>query len=215
MSIFGIILLGLIEAGSIGFAYDPLAGGVSLRLGAEEGFRSHLILSFGSGENMVDSAKYIWHPGEYYRETVYEESFWRPYSWINLGIRAEYYFARKEWYQPYIGIGIGGKTESRWRNGYEWNDTIEVTTPVLTETDYFGPAAIVGIDFYPLSLISKLLNFKVPFAEAISFNIEICAFLLLKHKFKDTHSTRWSYYYYYPERKFSGIEAGAGIHFNW
>lgn len=216
MSVWGLVILGLVRTGSLGFAGDPLAGGVSFKLGADKGFRGHLILSFGSGENRVDSAEYVWQRENDYRErkTEYSESFWRPYSWTNLGVRAEYYFASKGWYQPYVGIGVGWKKESRWMEKWETEDTVETVTPELTEAEWLGPVGVIGVDFYPIPLASKILDLKIPFAKAISFNIEICPFYLVKHEFKGDPYNEW-WWYYYPERKFSGISAGAGIHFNF
>lgn len=214
MAVWGLIIMGLINVGSLGFAGDPLAQGVSFKLGAEKGFRGHLIFSFGSGENVVDSIKRFWDKGDSIWKTEYEEYLWKPYSWINLGIKAEYYFTSKGWYQPYIGIEVGWKKDSKWVSKWENTDTVETHTPELAEIDYLGPVGVIGVDFYPLPFISELLKFKIPFAEAISFNIEICPFYLIKHQFKGT-PYKWWWDPFYFERKFSGVEAGAGIHFNW
>ncbi|MCK4308166.1 hypothetical protein KAW50_08085 [candidate division WOR-3 bacterium] len=206
MSIFSLVLFGFIEGGALGFAHDPLAEGISFKLGTKQGFYGHLILNFETGETKVDSAKYFWHPENYDRETEYKESFWRPYFWVNFGLRIERYFTRKSWYQPYIGVGIEGTKESNWweKHEHEYEDTTSTVIPKLAETSSYGPTGVIGMDFYPLLLLSKLARFELPFSDAISFNIEIFTFYLFRPE------PDWR-----RQKKYSEIGWGAGIHFNW
>lgn len=216
MSIMGLIMLTLVNAGSLGFATDPLAGGVSFKLGAENGVQIHLLASFGSGENTVDSVKYV-SDSLYYHRVVYDTSFWKPYSSLNLGLRAEYYFASKTWFQPYVGIGVGWKKQSRWVTKYEVADTVETYTPELTEQNYLGPVGVIGVDFFPVPFFTKLLKLDFPYSKTFSFNIEVCPFYLVQHEFKGSHEDYGPSYGlgYYSDHAFSGIGAGVGIHYIW
>ncbi len=216
-SILSLFLIGFIETGSLGFMHDPLVDGVSLKLGAVKGVRAHLMISFASGENQVDSAQYV---NSYTQSTtIYEYTFNRPYSWINIGLRAEYYFTHHQWYQPYIGLGFEGKTESRWET--EWDrdivDTVATYStyrPKKIDVNYWGPTAAAGLNFYPIVLFGKVFNLDIPFAKALTFNVEICSYYLLKHKFDGTMiDDGWIQYSY--NRQFSGIGTGVGIHYNW
>jgi opacity protein-like surface antigen len=212
-------MLGLVNAGSLGFAGDPLANGLSVKLGAEKGFQVHLITNFSSGENQVDSSQYVWSDTSYIRRKIYDTTFYRSYSDINLGLRAEYYFNLQSWFQPYVGLGVGFKKASRWSERFDQVDTSSTTTPELTTANYLGPIGAIGIDFYPIPFLSKLLKLDIPFEKAISFNIEICPFYLVTHDFKGSTGDNGYYesgpFTYMPEHTFSGIGAGAGIHFNW
>ncbi len=221
MSIMGLIMLTLVNAGSLGFATDPLAGGVSFKLGAENGVQIHLLASFGSGENSVDSAKWV-SDSAYYRRTVYDTTFWKPYSALNFGGRVEYYFSSKSWFQPYVGIGVGWKKESRWVTIDHYADTVETLTPELTEQNYFGPIGVIGVDFFPVPFFAKMLKLNFPYSKAISFNIEVCPFYLIQHDFKWPQTDDGMPYpyeplsfSYYSEHAFSGIGGGIGIHYNW
>jgi hypothetical protein len=213
-SILSIVLIGFIQTGSLGFSHDPLVDGINLRLGAKQGIRGCLMISFGSGENQVDSIETVYSPSSYVTNTIYNYSYFRPYSWVNLGVRAEYYFKDQEWFQPYIGLGFEGKKESRWNTEWRGDDTTSRTVPVKAEANYWGPTAAAGLNFYPISFIGKVFNLDISFARALSFNVEICGYYLMTHKFQGTElSSGW--FGYYQERKFSGIGSGVGIYYNW
>ncbi len=213
-SILSIVLIGFIQTGSLGFMHDPLVDGVSLSLGAKQGIRGNVMISFGSGENTVDSSYQIYSQGSGVSNSVYEYQYYRPYSWINLGLRAEYYFKNQEWYQPYIGLGLEGKKESRWENDWQNVDTIQITNPKKVATNYWGPTAAAGLNFYPIVLFGKIFKLEIPFAKALTFNVEICSYYLLKHELNGTMiGDGWIQYSYSHE--FSGIGTGIGIHYNW
>ena len=217
MAAWGLIMLVLVNAGSLGFAGDPLAGGVSFKLGAEKGLQAHLIVNFGSGESRVDSSMYFYPESSYIPQWVYDTAFYRPYSNINLGLRAEYYFNLQSWFQPYVGLGVGFKKASRWSDRFDQIDTSFTITPELNSANYFGPIGVIGIDFYPIPFLSKLLKLDIPFEKTFSFNVEVCPFYLITHDFKGSAHDDDYYgpFTYIPEHTFSGFGAGAGIHFNW
>lgn len=208
----GIIFLMLAGVISIGFSGNPLAGGISFKLGVEKGFRGHLIMYINQGESSVDSLKEIYHPEGKYFETVYKENFWRPYYEINTEIRAEYTFIKKEWFKPYFGIGFGIKNKKRWETNCEREDTIWTCTPEKTKKDFMGLSGIGGIEFFPLEIISKILKREISFSSAISFDIEIVGYHFFKHKYEGEISNWWCWE---CERRFTGIELGGGIHFNF
>lgn len=213
-SIISIILIGFIQTGSLGFSHDPLVDGINIRMGAKQGIRACLMISFGSGENQVDSNSIISNHSTYTSTTLYDTSDYRPYSWINLGVRAEYYFKDQEWFQPYIGLGFEGKKESRWNTEWWYNDTLSGANPAKAEANYWGPTAAAGLNFYPISFIGKVFNKNISFARALSFNVEINGFFLMTHKFEGTQLNE-SWFGYYQERKYSGIGSGVGIYYNW
>ena len=214
-TLLSLFLIGFIQTGSVGFMHDPLVEGVSLKFGAEKGLRAHLMISFSSGENLVDSSQYIYPSGAFNPTVVYDTTFYREYSWINLGARAEYYLMNRQWFQPYFGIGIGGRKESRWQSDYRGEvDTINTYTPEKVEANYWGPTVSTGIDFYPISLYAKIRNSEIPFAKAISLTVEICSYYLIKHDFKGVYLAG-GWFGFYPEHTFSGISSGVGIHYNW
>jgi len=212
ISIISIILIGFIETGSLGFSHDPLVDGINLRLGAKQGLRGCLMVSFGSGESQVDSTEYLHSSSS--SNTLYDTSYFRPYSWINLGVRAEYYFKDQEWYHPYIGLGFEGKKESRWNTEWYYLDTLSGGYPVKANANYWGPTAVAGINFYPISFIGKVFDKNISFARALSFNVEICGFYLLTHEFQGTRLNE-TWLGYYQERQYSGIGTGVGIYYNW
>jgi hypothetical protein len=209
--LLSLALVGFIETGSVGFTHTPLVDGISVKLGQVEGLRSNLLISFGSGEAQVDSSAY------YYFITpsvIYEYSYYRPYYWINYGLRVQYHFKNNEWYQTYLGLGVEGKKEHRWYTDYGGvqNDTVYTYFPAQASANYYGPTLSAGIDFFPIALFDA----KTRFAKAISFNIEICGYYLIKHEFTNTTlHTSWYDFGYYPERTFSGIGTGIGIQYNW
>lgn len=215
--LLSLALVGFIQTGSIGFTHTPLVDGVSIKLGQIEGLRANFLISFGSGESQVDSSKY-YYP-DYYQQTVYRYNFFRPYYWINYGLRAQYHFIDHQWYQTYLGLGVEGKKESRWYTEYsDWNETDSTYTnyPGKASANYYGPTLSAGIDFFPIAFFSKVLNSETKYAKTISFNIEICGYYLLKHEFTNTDlHTTWYDFGYYPERTFSGIATGIGIQYNW
>lgn len=213
-SILSIVLIGFIQTGSLGFMHDPLVDGVSLRLGAKQGVRGCLMISFGSGENQVDSTRYVYLFSSSVQNTIYENTFTRPYSWINYGVRAEYYFKNQDWFQPYIGLGLEGKKESRWDTEWSQVDTIYTTRPKKVNVNYWGPSASAGLNFYPIVLFGNIFNLNIPFAKALTFNVEICSYYLLKHELDGTMiGDGWIQYSYSHE--FSGIGTGVGIYYNW
>jgi len=216
-TLLSLFLIGFIQTGSVGFVHDPLFDGISLKLGAVEGVRGNFMIGFGTGETQVDSSKYGYDT--YINNTIYQHTFYRPYYWINYGLRAEYYLTPHHWYQTYIGLGVEGKKESRWYSEYGWqeDDSSYINYPKKAITDYWGPTLSAGINFMPIALFAKLAKLDISFANALSFNVEICSYYLIKHDFSDTYfdNDRWVDFGYYQERKFSGIGSGVGIHYNW
>ncbi|MEO0072424.1 MAG: hypothetical protein ABIK10_03135 [candidate division WOR-3 bacterium] len=200
-----LILVGFIETGAIGFLKDPLVNGVSFIAGKKEGIRTHLVFSFGSGEVEVESAYYYQNTQ---RDIKYY--FYRPYSWVNWGIRAERHFKNYTWYQPYLGIGLEGKRDLSWLTTYYEYDTIVFVKPIPTKTIYWGPIATAGLTFYPIKMFSGL---DIPFAKALIVNIEIVAFYLPWRHF-DSNSG-YSLGFIWPHRRYSGIDIGTGIHYHW
>jgi hypothetical protein len=211
-TILSIFLIGLIETGSMGFMHDPLVDGVSVKLGAIRGIRGNFLISFGSGETQVDSSQYLYTNTT--SRAVYEQTFYRPYSWINMGMRAEYHFTNHQWYQPYIGLGFEGKKESRWESEWSYNDTTQTTTPKKISANYWGPTASAGLTFYPIVLFGKVFKLEIPFAKALTFNVEICSYYLLTHDFNGIIIDD-GWISYTSNHEFSGIGTGIGIHYSW
>jgi len=199
-----LIFLIISWANSIGFSYVPPIDGASFKFGFEKGLRLNFIISFKNGEINVDSSKHIWVKEEEYWKTIYKESFWRDYYWINSAIRFEYYFEKMGWVQPYVGIGAGAKKEMNWYVQCEWEDTIYECAPKKMIKEYIGILGSGGIDIFPIELLSQILKKEISFSKAISFNLETAGYYLLFKRFKNV----W-------EKDYSGIELGAGIHFNW
>lgn len=216
--LLSLVLVGFVETGSIGFTHTPLVDGISVKMGAVQGLRANLMISFGSGETQVDSARYRFYDYYYNPQEIYRHTFYRPYYWINYGLRAQYHFTDNQWYQTYLGLGVEGKKESRWYTEYDEiaDDSTYSIYPVKATSNYYGPTLSAGIDFYPIAFFSKVFNSETKYAKAISFNIEICGYYLIKHEFSNTNlTTPWYGFGYYPERTFSGIGTGIGIQYNW
>lgn len=215
MNIFSILLISFLVTGSIGFMHDPLFDGISVKFGQNQGLRTNFLINFKSGETQVDSAKYKY---DSYVSTIYRYSFYRPYFTINYGLRFHYYFMDHNWYQTYLGVGLEGKSDKRWENYYtyyEIDSTYEIH-PVQHKTNYWGPTLSGGVDFFPIAFFTKLLNIDTHISKALSFNIEICSFYLIKHEFSDGYlQNNWIEIGYYPERTFSGIGMGLGVQYNW
>ncbi|MEO0262455.1 MAG: hypothetical protein ABIM62_01900 [candidate division WOR-3 bacterium] len=208
----GIILSLFVGIISLGFSGDPIASGVSFKIGFEKGLRAHLIMYLDNGEVFVDSLKEIYHPEPGYTETVYRENFWRPYFKINTEIRTEYTFTKKDWFKPYIGMGFGIKNEKNWDTRCEREDTIWTCTPEKVKKNFLGLGIIGGIEFFPLEIISKFLKREISFASTISFDIEIVGYHFLIHKSKGMILDWWEWEY---KRKYTGLELSGGIHFNF
>ncbi|MBS4015941.1 MAG: hypothetical protein KGZ86_05860 [Candidatus Latescibacteria bacterium] len=209
--LLSLVLMSFIETGSVGFTHTPLFDGISVKVGQIEGLRGNLLISFGSGETQIDSSAYHYYITP---STIYSYTYYRPYYWINYGLRAQYHFKYNQWYQTYLGLGVEGKKDSRWYTEYgsEQNDSIYTHFPAKATADYYGPTLSAGIDFFPIALFDA----KTRFAKAVSFNIEICSYYLIKHEFTNTDlHNRWFDFGFYPERTFSGIGTGIGIQYNW
>jgi hypothetical protein len=204
----GLIFLIISWANSIGFSYAPPIDGASFKFGSEKGLRLNFIISFKNGEEIVDSSKYLWNEEKEEWEKIYENKFWRDYYWINSAIRFEYYFEKMGWVQPYAGIGTVGKKEMRWWTECEREDTIFKCVPKKMIKEYIGILGSAGIDIFPVEFLSQILKREISFSKAISFNLEVAGYYLPFKRFKNTDEWDW-------DREYSGIELGAGIHFNW
>ncbi|MCS7257839.1 MAG: hypothetical protein NZ601_00485 [candidate division WOR-3 bacterium] len=202
-----LLLIGFFETGSIGFSGDPLINGVSIVAGKKEGFRTHLIFSFGSGEIGVDSSYY------YHQDPArnVEYHFYRPYFWINWGIRGEYHFKNYNWYQPYIALGLEGKRDFSWATESFYYDSMTFIKPIQTKTIFLGPVMTAGLTFYPIKMLSGL---DVPFAKVLALNIEMVAFYLIKRQFDPAFNYPLGIVFY-NSRRYSGIDIGAGIYYHW